>query len=53
MKIETLTINNVNWEQWENMRGVYYCAEKDRFAYIVEGEIETVGYLDNVLEAVN
>lgn len=52
MKTETLTINNVEWTQWENMRDVYYCAEKDRFALIVDGEFEAVGYLDDVLESV-
>lgn len=46
-----LLINGLKWEETKE-DCVYYCPEKDRFAFIVFDEICTCGTLEDCLEAV-
>jgi len=48
-----LLINGLKWVICKTERdGIHYCAEKDRFAFIVNGEIEECGTLENCTEAI-
>jgi len=45
-----LLINGLKWEETER-DSIYYCAEKDRYSFIVKGEIEECGSLYECFEA--
>jgi peroxiredoxin len=48
-KIEdTITIYGREWKLEFAKDKIYYCSEFDRYANIIEGEIITVGSLENV-----
>ena len=48
-----LLVNGLKWIICKTERdGIHYCAEKDRFAFIVNGEIEECGTLEECTEAV-
>jgi len=47
-KIDTMKIYDRDWKLEFAKDKIYYCAELDRYAKIIEGEIVTVGSLDTV-----